>query len=48
MRVVEGENKQQTRRSHGHYKPDDAAANGEQDAFRKGLHDDLPGSGANG
>src|SRR5437899_2362500 len=48
MGAVEGERKQQTGRSHGHQKPDNAAANGEQDAFRERLHDDLPGSGADG
>ena len=45
---MKGERKQQTRRRHGHQKSDDAAANREQDALRERLHNDLPGSGADG
>ena len=45
---MESEGQQQTGRSHGHQKPDNATANGEQNAFRERLHDDLPGSGADG
>src|SRR5258707_6574810 len=48
MGAMEGERKQQTGRCHGDQKPDNSAANGEQEAFRERLHDDLPGSGANG
>src|SRR6266513_61021 len=48
MRAVEGESKQQTRRSHGYQKPDNATANSQKAAFGERLSDDLPGSGANG
>src|SRR5260370_39621315 len=46
--AAEGEGKQQTGRSHSHQKAHDAAANSEQDAFHKRLHDDLSGSSADG
>ena len=38
----------QPRRGHGHQKPDNSAADGEQDALRERLRNDLPGRGAHG
>ena len=48
MRAVKRKHEKQPRRRPGHRKPDDAAANGEQDAFRERLSDYLPGCGTDG
>ena len=46
--AMERQSEQQARRGHRHQQSGNAAADGEQDAFRESLRDDLPPRGAKG
>ena len=48
MRAVERQRQQQPRGSHGHHKPDHAAARRQEDALREGLRNNLPPRRADG